>query len=73
MKKIKMTALVLCASMLVGTAGCNTTDKPYEASFSQAEAETVNSAEDTTAVTEETEPVVTDSGVEFLEGYEKFE
>ena len=73
MKKIKISALVLCASMLVGTVGCNTTDKPYETSFSQAEAEMVNSAEDTTAVTEETEPVVTDSGVDFLEGYEKFE
>jgi uncharacterized protein YaeQ len=28
MKKIKMTAIVLCASMLAGTAGCQATDKP---------------------------------------------
>ena len=37
MKKINMTALVLCASMLVGIAGCQAIDKPYETSFSQAE------------------------------------
>ena len=73
MKKIKMTALVLCASILVGITGCQATDKPNEASFSQAEVEAETSAEDTTAVAEETEPVVTDSGVDFLEGYEKFE
>lgn len=30
MKKIKMTALVLCASMLVGIAGCQATDKPLK-------------------------------------------
>ena len=73
MKKIKISALVLCASMLVGITGCQATDKPNEASFSQAEVEAETSAEDTTAVAEETEPVVTDSGVDFLEGYEKFE
>ena len=50
MKKIKMTALVLCASMLVGTAGCDTTDKPNEASFSQVETEAETSAEVTTWV-----------------------
>ena len=69
MKKIKLTALVLCASMLAGTAGCNATDKPDMTSFSQTE----TSAEDTAAVTESTEPVVSDSGVDYLEGFEKFE
>ena len=73
MKKIKMTALVLCASMLAGTAGCYATDKPGMTSFSQTEPVTETSAEDTTAVTEETEPVVTDSGIDYLEGYKKFE
>ena len=73
MKKIKMTALVLCASMLAGTAGCYATDKPDMTSFSQTEAVTESSTEDTLAVTENTKPVVTDSGVDFLEGYEKFE
>ena len=73
MKKIKMTALVLCASMLAGTAGCNATDKPDMTSFSQTEAATETSTEDTQAVTEETKPVVIDSGIDYLEGYEKFE
>ena len=73
MKKIKMTALVLCASMLAGTAGCYATDEPDKTSFSQTEAVTESSTEDTLAVTEATKPVVTDSGVDFLEGYEKFE
>jgi phosphatidylethanolamine-binding protein (PEBP) family uncharacterized protein len=73
MKKIKMTALVLCASMLAGTAGCYATDKPGMTSFSQTEAETEASSEATQAVTEDTEPVVTDSGIDYLEGYEKFE
>ncbi len=73
MKKMKMTALVLCASMLVGTAGCYATDKPDMTSFSQTEAATEASSENTQAVMENTEPVVTDSGVDFLEGYEKFE
>ena len=73
MKKIKLTALVLCASMLAGIAGCQATDKPYETSFSQTEAVTEAASEDTQAVTENTEPFVTDSGVDFLEGYEKFE
>ena len=73
MKKIKMTALVLCASMLAGTAGCYATDKPGMTSVSQTEAVTEASSEDTQAVTENAEPGVTDSGVDFLEGYEKFE
>ncbi len=73
MKKIKMTALVLCASMLAGTAGCYATDKPGMTSFSQTEAVTEASSEATQAVTEDTEPVVTDSGIDYLEGYEKFE
>ena len=73
MKKIKLTALVLCASMLAGIAGCQATDKPYETSSSQTEGVTEASAEDTQAVTENAEPGVTDSGVDFLEGYEKFE
>lgn len=73
MKKIKMTALVLCASMMMGTAGCYATDKSNMTSFSQTEAATEASSEDTQAVTENTEPAVTDSGVDFLEGYEKFE
>ena len=73
MKKIKLTALVLCASMLAGIAGCQATDKPYETSSLQTEGVTEASSEDTQAVTENTEQVVTDSGVDFLEGYEKFE
>ena len=73
MKKIKMTALGLCISMLAGTAGCYATDKPGMTSFSQTEAETEASSEATQAVTEDTEPVVTDSGIDYLEGYEKFE
>ena len=73
MKKIKMTALVLCASMLAGTAGCYATDKPDMTSFSQTEAATETSTEDTQAVSENPKPVVTDSGVDYLEGYEKFE
>ena len=73
MKKIKMTALVLCASMLAGTAGCYATDKPDMTSFSQTEAVTEASSEDTQAVTEATKPVVVDSGVDFLEGHKKFE
>ena len=73
MKKIKLTALVLCALMLAGIAGCQATDKPYETSSSQTEGVTEASSEDTQAVTEITEQVVTDSGVDFLEGYEKFE
>ena len=73
MKKIKMTALVLCASMLAGTAGCNATDKPDMTSFSQTEAATETSTEDTQAVTEATKPGVVDSGVDYLEGYKKFE
>ncbi len=72
-KKIKMTVLVLCASMLAGTAGCSAADKPDMTSFSQTETETETSAEDTAAVTESTEPVVSDSGVDYLEGFEKFE
>ena len=72
MKKIKMTAIVLCVSMLAGTAGCYATDKPNMTSFSQTETVTEASSEDTQAVTENTEPVV-DSGVDFLEGYKKFE
>ena len=73
MKKIKMTALVLCASMLAGTAGCYATDKPGMTSFSQTEAETEASSKATQAVTEDTEPAITDSGIDYLEGYEKFE
>ena len=73
MKKIKMTALGLCISMLAGTAGCYATDKPGMTSFSQTEAETEASSEATQAVTEDTEPVVTDSGIDYLEGYEQFE
>ena len=57
MKKIKMTALVLCASMLAGTAGCYATDKPGMTSVSQTEAVTETSAEDTTVVTEAAKPV----------------
>ena len=68
-----MTALGLCISMLAGTAGCYATDKPGMTSFSQTEAETEASSEATQAVTEDTEPVVTDSGIDYLEGYEKFE
>lgn len=64
---------VLSASMLAGTAGCHATDKPYETSSSQTEAVTEASSEDTQAVTENTESAVTDSGVDFLEGHEKFE
>ena len=52
MKKIKITALILCASMLAGTAGCNTTDKTNENSLSQTEAVTEASSEDTQTVTE---------------------
>ena len=52
MKKIKITALILCASMLAGTAGCNTTDKTNETSLSQTEAVTEASSEDTQTVTE---------------------
>ena len=73
MKMIKMTALVLCVSMLAGTAGCYAADKPYETSFSQMEAVTETSSEDTHIITENTEPAVVDSGVDFLEGHEKFE
>ncbi len=73
MKKIKLTALVLCASMLAGTAGCHAMDEPDMTSFSQTEAVTESSTEVTQTVTENTEPVFTDSGVDFLEGYEKFE
>ena len=73
MNKIKMTALVLCASMLVGTAGCYATDKPDMTSFSQTEAITEALSEDSQTVTENTEPVVADSGVDYLEGYKKFE
>ena len=73
MKKIKMTALGLCISMLAGTAGCYATDKPGMTSFSQTEAVTETSAEDTTAVTESSEPAISDSGVDYLEGHEKFE
>ena len=63
----------MAASILAGTAGCYAADKPYETSFSQTEAVTEASSEDTQAVTEAAKPVVTDSGVDFLEGYKKFE
>ena len=56
MKKIKMTALVLCASMLAGTAGCYATDKPDMTSFSQTEAATETSTEDTQAVSHPNSP-----------------
>ena len=52
MKKIKITTLILCASMLVGTTGCNTTDKTNETSLSQTEAVTEVSSEDMQTVTE---------------------
>ena len=73
MKKIKTTALVLCASVLAGTAGCYATDKPGMTSFSQTEAVTEASSEDTQTVTESSEPAISDSGVDYLEGHEKFE
>ena len=79
-KNMKRTALYktmiaagMAASMLVGTAGCYATDKPNMTSFSQTESVTEASSEDTQAVTEATKPVVVDSGVDYLEGYKKFE
>ena len=69
MKKTKIVAAVLCASMLAGSAGCSA-DNTQSTVVSETQIET------TAEVTEETaapEAKAVDSGVDYLEGFTKFE
>ena len=70
MKKTKIVAAVLCASMLAGFAGCSNGTVDTSATESQTEATTEvteESTEDTAA------PAPVDSGVDYLEGFTKIE
>ena len=73
MKKIKITALILCASMLAGTTGCNTSDKSNETSVSQTEAVTEASSEDTQTITEDDTQTVTEEDASSTEASENTE
>ena len=71
MKRTKIIAAVLCASMLAGFAGCsNGSVDNSVASETQTES-TATEMETTEAETEA--PSAVDSGVDYLEGFTKFE
>ena len=72
MKNTKVIAALLCASMVAGIAGCTT----VETAASQAEttaAATTEAVQESESETEAATPVITDSGVDFLAGHQKFE
>ena len=75
LRVITSTVLLIAVCMAV-FAGCRPdidTRVTGTSGNEAAEAVTESSTEVTQTVTENTEPVFTDSGVDFLEGYEKFE
>lgn len=69
MKKTKIVAAVLCASMLAGFAGCST-DNTQGTVVSDTQIETATEVTEETAVPE---AKAVDSGVDYLEGFTKFE
>ena len=71
MKNRIITAL-MCATLLIGTAGCTANETSVSA-VSQTDTTSENGVEETADENSVNPDIVVDSGVDYLEGHEKFE